>query len=93
MGAACVAAVNVERRKKPGKFPDQAQPSFECDPSHIGGSALLTSSVPSDTKVEVQGTAEGAAFSRSELDRMVDLALLGIGELTSGQVRAVAHAS
>ncbi|UCH46805.1 MAG: ribonuclease PH [Betaproteobacteria bacterium] len=35
--------------------------------------------------VEVQGTAEGAAFSRPELDAMIDLASEGIGQLVAMQ--------
>ena len=35
--------------------------------------------------IEVQGTAEGAAFSRTQLDAMLDLAALGIRELTAAQ--------
>jgi ribonuclease PH len=38
--------------------------------------------------VEVQGTAEGKPFPRADLDRMVDVALEGIGRLTELQ-RAV----
>jgi ribonuclease PH len=38
--------------------------------------------------VEVQGTAEGHAFQRAELDRLLDLASAGIGELLAAQ-RAV----
>jgi len=38
--------------------------------------------------VEVQGTAEGAPFSRAQLDELLDLAATGIGELTEIQ-RAV----
>lgn len=38
--------------------------------------------------VEVQGTAEGAPFSRDELDRMLDLAGSGIGDLVEMQKRA-----
>jgi len=38
--------------------------------------------------VEVQGTAEGMAFSRAELDEMLSLAEAGIGELVAAQ-RAV----
>jgi ribonuclease PH len=38
--------------------------------------------------VEVQGTAEGAPFSRSELDALLDLATTGIEELVAAQ-RAV----
>ena len=38
--------------------------------------------------VEVQGTAEGQAFERSELDALVDLAAMGIAQIVSAQ-RAV----
>ena len=38
--------------------------------------------------VEVQGTAEGQAFERSELDALVDLAAMGIAQILSAQ-RAV----
>jgi ribonuclease PH len=41
--------------------------------------------------VEVQGTAEGALFSRSDLDQMMDLATAGIEELHDMQRRAVAE--
>ena len=40
------------------------------------------------TFVEVQGTAEGAAFDRAELDRMLDLASAGIAALVEQQKAA-----
>jgi ribonuclease PH len=40
--------------------------------------------------VEVQGTAEGAPFSRAELDRLVDLAAHGIGQLVGFQKDSLA---
>lgn len=40
--------------------------------------------------IEVQGTAEGHAFQRAELDRLLDLAGQGIAELIEHQRRAVA---
>jgi ribonuclease PH len=40
--------------------------------------------------VEVQGTAEGHAFRREELDTMLDLAAKGIGELAAAQRAALA---
>ena len=50
---------------------------------------IFTTSVLAGEKsgglVEVQGTAEGAPFSRAELDAMVDLAAAGIRELIAGQ--------
>jgi ribonuclease PH len=42
--------------------------------------------------VEVQGTAEGEAVPREELDKMVDLALRGVAELAKLQVRVLATA-
>jgi len=38
--------------------------------------------------VEAQATAEGAPFSRAELDRMIDLATAGIQALSAAQTRA-----
>jgi len=40
--------------------------------------------------VEVQGTAEGAPFDRSQLDELLDLAAGGIAELTEIQRTALA---
>ena len=40
--------------------------------------------------VEVQGTAEGAAFSRAELDALVDLAAGGIAEIVAKQQQYLA---
>ena len=39
--------------------------------------------------VEVQGTAEGHAFQRSELDRLLDLAAVGIKRLLAAQTAAL----
>jgi ribonuclease PH len=41
--------------------------------------------------VEVQGTAEGAPFSRAELDELLDLAVLGTSRLTEMQRAALAE--
>jgi ribonuclease PH len=41
--------------------------------------------------VEVQGTAEGVAFSRAEMDRLLQLAEKGIAELVSLQASALAR--
>jgi len=41
--------------------------------------------------VEVQGTAEGEAFSRAEMDRLLALASKGIGELVAAQRAALAQ--
>jgi ribonuclease PH len=40
--------------------------------------------------VEVQGTAEGNAFNRNELDGMLDLAQQGIQELVAMQKKVLA---
>ena len=39
--------------------------------------------------IELQGTAEGAAFSRDELNALLDLAQQGIEELTQMQIDAL----
>jgi len=39
--------------------------------------------------IEVQGTAEKAPFSRAELDKLLDLAERGIGELRAAQLSAI----
>jgi ribonuclease PH len=39
--------------------------------------------------VEVQGTAEGRAFSREQLDALIDLAARGIQQLTDFQREAL----
>jgi ribonuclease PH len=39
--------------------------------------------------VEVQGTAEGHAFQRNELDRLLDLAAVGIKRLLAAQTAAL----
>jgi ribonuclease PH len=41
--------------------------------------------------IEVQGTAEGLAFSRSELDEMLDLAAGGIAEIVELQRKFTAE--
>jgi ribonuclease PH len=43
--------------------------------------------------VEVQGTAEGAAFSRAGMNRLLDLAEHGIRELVTVQKRALGLAA
>ena len=40
--------------------------------------------------VEVQGTAEGAPFSRAEMDALLALAARGIGDLVAAQKAALA---
>jgi ribonuclease PH len=42
--------------------------------------------------LEIQGTAEGAPFSRAELNAMLDLAQAGISELQAQQKAALAAA-
>ena len=41
--------------------------------------------------VEVQGTAEGATFSRAEMDRLLQLAEKGIGELIALQHESLSN--
>ncbi|GAA1451856.1 ribonuclease PH [Nesterenkonia lacusekhoensis] len=39
--------------------------------------------------VEIQGTAEGVPFKRAELDQLLDLALVGTGQLAEAQAEAL----
>jgi len=72
----------------------------------VGGRALLDLDAPEDQSadvdmnivataeknlIEVQGTAERATFTRQELDRLMDLAFAGIGELCSVQNEALSE--
>ena len=41
--------------------------------------------------VEVQGTAEGAAFPREQLDRLLDLASVGNAQMFAAQKNALAE--
>ncbi|REJ83886.1 MAG: ribonuclease PH [Acidobacteria bacterium] len=41
--------------------------------------------------VEIQGTGEQRGFSRGELERLLDLAFLGVGELANHQAEALAE--
>ena len=41
--------------------------------------------------IEVQGTAEGAPFSRAELDTLLELAAAGIGDIVKAQQAALAE--
>ena len=53
-------------------------PYFEDSKAEVDMNVVMTSS---GRFVEVQGTAEGTPYSRSELDSMLDLAEKGIGEI------------
>jgi ribonuclease PH len=56
-------------------YEEDAAAEVDCNVVMTGSGAL----------VEVQGTAEGAPFDREQLDRLLDLASGGIGELTKIQ--------
>ena len=75
---------------------------------HVGGELLLDLAYNEDSKarvdlnlvatksgavVEVQGTAEGVAVPRSDLDSMIDLGMKGVELLTTIQTAALAKAS
>jgi len=74
---------------------------------HVGGELLLDLRYVEDSAarvdlnlvatasgaiVEIQGTAEGAAVPRADMDRMVDLALEGIATLCGEQTKALTAA-
>ena len=81
-----VAAVSV------GIF--QGEPVLDLDYAEDCNADTDMNVVMDDTGglIEIQGTAEGASFSRAEVDRMLDLAAQGIGELFAAQRRAAAEA-
>jgi ribonuclease PH len=73
----------------------------------VGGQALLDLDYSEDSRAEVdlnvvmnqdqqlleiQGTAEGAPFSRSQLNQLLDLAERGIAQLQGSQTQALAEA-
>ena len=60
-------------------YEEDAGAEVDCNVVMTGGGAL----------VEVQGTAEGSPFSRSQLDELLDLAAAGIAELTKIQAEAL----
>lgn len=60
-------------------YEEDAGAEVDCNVVMTGGGAL----------VEVQGTAEGAPFSRPQLDELLDLAAAGIAELTKIQAEAL----
>ncbi len=59
---------------------EDQQADVDCNVVCLGGERL----------VEIQGTAEGETFSRAELDRLLDLAFAGIGQLFEHQRAALA---
>lgn len=69
----------------------QGQPVLDLDYIEDSG-AETDMNVVMDERggiIEVQGTAEGATFSRSEMTAMMDLAEKGIGELIAAQKAAL----
>ena len=62
-------------------YPEDSNSDTDMNVVMTGGGAL----------VEVQGTAEGEPFSRSEMDTMLDLAERGIGQLVAAQKAALGN--
>jgi ribonuclease PH len=67
------------------------QPVLDLDYAEDSVAGADANFVMTDTggMVEVQGSAEGATFSRAELDRLLDLAEGGVGALVAAQAAAV----
>jgi ribonuclease PH len=63
-------------------YEEDARAEVDCNIVMTGSGAL----------VELQGTAEGAPFSREELNALIDLAEVGIGDLAAAQRRALSSA-
>ena len=69
----------------------QGQPVLDLDYIEDSSAETDMNVVMDDTGgiIEVQGTAEGATFSRSEMSAMMDLAEKGIEELIAAQKAAL----
>lgn len=61
---------------------------FEDNSAEVDMNVVMTGS---GKLVEVQATAEGPAFDRAILDRLIDLAAAGIGEIAGAQLRSIAE--
>jgi ribonuclease PH len=79
-----VAAISVGLVDGQARLDLEYEEDFGCDADM---NVVMTAS---GGIIEVQGTAEGAPFSRVEMDSLVDLAQQGIAELVKLQQRALA---
>jgi ribonuclease PH len=80
-----VAAISV------GIHQDQAVLDLDYDEDRDAGTDMNVVMDGDGGFIEVQGTAEGASFSRAQLDGLLDLAAAGIRELFSHQQRALSE--
>jgi ribonuclease PH len=71
-----------------GAVPVLDLPYVEDSKAEVDMNVVMTSG---GRYVEVQGTAEGAPYSRSELDTMLDLAEKGINEIIELQEKVLAE--
>ncbi len=68
-------------------------PYVEDSAAEVDMNVVMLGTVDAEPRfVEVQGTAEGVAFSRSELDSLLELAAGGIAELMALQAELVSEA-
>jgi ribonuclease PH len=76
-----------------GGIPVLDLPYVEDSTAEVDMNVVMLGSAGAEPRfVEVQGTAEGVAFSRSELDSMLELASGGIAELMALQAELVSEA-
>ncbi len=78
-----VAAVSV------GIFGDTPVLDLDYDEDHVAETDMNVVMNDGGAFIELQGTAEGHAFRRSELDELLDLAGNGIGQLMAAQRAAL----
>jgi ribonuclease PH len=78
-----VAAVSV------GIFGDKPVLDLDYAEDHVAETDMNVVMNDGGAFIELQGTAEGHAFRRSELDELLDLAQQGIGELMAAQQSAL----
>ncbi len=104
---ALALALSTLRERRVLEIPVLRDPVAAVSAGHVGGRLLLDLDYAEDSTarvdlnlvatergaiVEIQGTAEGEAIPRAELDAMMDLALRGVSELCRRQREALAGA-
>jgi ribonuclease PH len=80
-----VAAVSV------GIYRDTPVLDLDYDEDHAAETDMNVVMNDGGAFIEVQGTAEGHAFRRGELDELLDLATRGVAELVTSQREALAE--
>jgi ribonuclease PH len=92
IAAVSVGLVELEAGRAPEPLLDLCY--HEDSRAHVDLNVVMLGAAPAATLglVEVQGTGERGDFSRAQLNRMLDLADVGVAELMAAQQRTLAQA-